>query len=143
MDIREITPSFFAAPQISPEDMPRLAEAGITTILCNRPDSEVPPSHQAAAMETAAREAGLDFHVRTLTHQTMTPEVIAENKAIIDGCDGTVLAYCASGTRTTIAWALGHASEMPVDDILQAAYQAGYDLSGMRSTLEALSWLQK
>jgi uncharacterized protein (TIGR01244 family) len=139
MDMRQITPRFFAAPQISPEDMPALVAAGIRRVLCNRPDIEVPPSHQSAAMEIAAREAGLEFAVQPLTHQTMTPEVIAKNKALIDECDGPVLAYCASGTRSTIAWALAAAAEMPVDEIIAAARQGGYELSNLRPTLEAAS----
>ena len=137
MDIRQITPKFFAAPQISPPDMAELAAAGFTRVLCNRPDVEVPPSHQAAAMQTAAEEAGLEFFVLPLTHQSMTPQVIAENKAIIDGCEGKILAYCASGTRTTIAWALGMAAEMNANDILAAARAGGYELGNLRPTLEA------
>lgn len=137
MDIRQITPRFFAAPQISPEDMPQIAAAGFKLVLCNRPDGEVPPSHQADAMQAAAHASGLEFRCRPLTHQTMTPQVIAENKAIIDACDGRVLAYCASGTRTTIAWALGSAAEMPTDEIISAAAQGGYDLAGLRPMLDA------
>ena len=137
MDIRQITPRFFAAPQISPQDMPVLAEEGFVRVLCNRPDMEVPPSHQAAAMEVAAQEAGIEFFVMPLTHQSMTPEIIAQNKAIIDGCDGKVLAYCASGTRTTIAWALGSATEMDADEIIAAARAGGYELEGLRPTLQA------
>ncbi len=139
--MRQITPRFFAAPQISPEDMTAIAEAGIKRVLCNRPDMEVPPSHQSAAMERAALAAGLDYVCQPLTHQTMTPEIIARNRDLIEGCDGKVLAYCASGTRSTIAWALGAAREMPADDIIAAAGAGGYDLSSMRPMLQAFARL--
>jgi uncharacterized protein (TIGR01244 family) len=141
MDIRQITKSFFAAPQISAEDIPEIAATGIKRVICNRPDIEVPPSHQAAALEQAAREVGLEFFVRPLTHQTMTPDVIAENRALIEDCDGPVLAYCASGTRSTIAWALGAARDMPVEEIITAARKGGYDLSNLRPALEAAARL--
>ncbi|WP_227268660.1 TIGR01244 family sulfur transferase [Roseobacter weihaiensis] len=141
MDIRQITPHFFAAPQLSPEDLPEIRASGIRRVLCNRPDIEVPPSHQMAAMEKAAAVAGLEFVVQPLTHQTMTPEVIATNRALIEECDGPVLAYCASGTRSTIAWALGVAGDMPVDDIITAARAGGYDLENLRPTLEAAARL--
>lgn len=136
MDIRQITEKFFAAPQISPQDMPALAAEGFLRVLCNRPDAEVPPSHQSAAMEMAATDAGLEFFVVPLTHQSMTPDIIAQNKAIIEGCEGKVLAYCASGTRTTIAWALGSAGELDADDIISAARSGGYELEGMRPALQ-------
>lgn len=141
MDIRQITPHFFAAPQLSPEDMPEILASGIKRVLCNRPDVEVPPGHQVAAMEMAAEAAGLEFVVQPLTHQNMTLEVIETNRALIEGCDGPVLAYCASGTRSTIAWALGAAKDMPVDDIISAARAGGYDLENLRPTLEAAARL--
>ena len=71
----------------------------------------------------------------------MTPEIIARNRDLIEGCDGKVLAYCASGTRSTIAWALGAAREMPADDIIAAAGAGGYDLSSMRPMLQAFARL--
>ncbi|WP_299962816.1 TIGR01244 family sulfur transferase [uncultured Roseobacter sp.] len=139
MDIRQLTPGFFVAPQIAPEDMERLAALGISLVICNRPDEEVPPSHQCEAMREAAERAGLAFAVQPLTHQTMTPPVIAANRALIDGTDDTVLAYCASGTRSTVAWALGVAGDLDPDAIITAAQSAGYDLRNMKPTLEAIA----
>jgi uncharacterized protein (TIGR01244 family) len=139
MDIRQITPRFFAAPQISVEDIPDIAAAGIRLVICNRPDAEVPPSHQAAAIEAAVRAQGLGFAVCPLTHQTMTPDVIAENRDFMKQSDGPVLAYCASGTRSTIAWALGMATELPSAEILAAAAKGGYDLSNLRPTLDSIA----
>lgn len=137
MDIRQITPRYFVAPQIEPGDMESLRAQGITRILCNRPDAEVPPSHQAASIRAAAEAAGIAFAERPLTHQTMTPDVIAENRALGFESGDVVLAYCASGTRSTIAWALGQAGEMDSDTIVATARQAGYDLENMRPMLNA------
>jgi uncharacterized protein (TIGR01244 family) len=49
------------------------------------------------------------------------------------------VAYCASGNRSTIVWALGVAGEVPVDEILQCAAKNGYDLAWLRPQLEALA----
>lgn len=135
MDIRQLTPRYYVSPQIDPGDMAAFKEAGITRILCNRPDSEVPPSHQAASLRQAAEAEGIRFVEQPLTHQTMVPEVIAENRALGADSDDVVLAYCASGTRSTIAWALGQAGRMDPDDIVAAARSGGYDLSNIRHAL--------
>jgi uncharacterized protein (TIGR01244 family) len=135
MDIRQITPRYFVSPQINPDDMEALSAAGITRILCNRPDAEVPPSHSAAAIRAAAEAAGLSFAEQPLTHQTMVPDVIAKNRALGVDSGDVVLAYCASGTRSTIAWALGHAGEMEAQDIISAARNGGYDLANMQQVL--------
>ncbi|TNJ43915.1 TIGR01244 family sulfur transferase [Phaeobacter sp. B1627] len=140
MDARTLTPRYSVSPQISVEDIPAIAAAGFTTVICNRPDGEVPPSHQADTIRAATEEAGLTFQDLPLTHQTMTPENIAQHRAFIDESDGPVLAYCASGTRSSVAWALGvaGAGDLGVSDILTTAQKAGYDLSGLRPTLESM-----
>ncbi|KIN60723.1 DUF442 domain containing protein [Sulfitobacter noctilucae] len=135
MDIRQLTPTFYVSPQIDPADMAELRAAGITHILCNRPDAEVPPSHTAAAIRTAAEAAGLTFAEQPLTHQSMVPDVIAQNRSLGAGTEAVTLAYCASGTRSTIAWALGEAGTRDADQIINTARDAGYDLSHMRGVL--------
>jgi len=139
MDIRQLTPRYSVSPQISPEDLEAIAAAGFTTVICNRPDEEVPPSHQADAIRVAAEAAGLAFKVLPITHQSMTPQTVADQHGLIDASDGPVLAYCASGTRCSVIWALGAASEMPVDEVLQTTQRAGYALDNLRPTLQAIS----
>ena len=137
MDIRKISERYNVSPQISPEDAAAIKEAGITTVICNRPDAEVPPSHQSDVIGAAMEAEGLRFEVLPITHQTMTPDRVAQQSAIVEASDGPVLAYCASGTRCSILWALGQAGQLPTDQILSATAQAGYDLSNLRPTLDA------
>ena len=139
MDIRQITDRYFVSPQIGVEDLPAIRAAGFDTVICNRPDAEVPPSHQAATIEAAAKAEGLNFHVLELTHQTMTPENVTAQSDMIAAANGPVLAYCASGTRCSVVWALGQAGSMPVSDILATTAEAGYDLQGLRGTLESIA----
>lgn len=136
MDIRQITPRYYVAPQIMPDQMSALKEAGITRILCNRPDEEVPAYCGAVAMRAAAQAAGLEFQLQPLTHQTMTEEVIARNRGIGADLEGVTLAYCASGTRSCVAWALGQAGRDSADHILNAVRNGGYDLDNLRPYLE-------
>jgi uncharacterized protein (TIGR01244 family) len=137
MDIRQITDRYSVSPQIDPNDAPAIKEAGITTVICNRPDAEVPPSHQADALRAAIEAEGLRFEVLPITHQTMTPDRVAQQAAIVEASDGPVLAYCASGTRCSILWALDQAGQQSADEILHAVGRAGYDLSALRPTLDA------
>ena len=90
-------------------------------------------------MARAVAEAGLAFHVLPLTHQTMTPERVAEQARLIAESEGPVLAYCASGTRCTVVWALDQAARLPVDEVLQTASRAGYNLDGLRPTLDQVA----
>ncbi len=137
--MRQITDSYFVSPQIDFADIEAIKKAGITLVIANRPDVEVPPSHSAEAIGAAVREAGIAFEILPITHQTLTPDNIAAQSALITGAEGPVLAYCASGTRSTIIWALGAAGDTPSDEIIASAAKGGYDLAGLRPTLEALA----
>lgn len=139
MDIRPLTPAYAVSPQIDPSDMPVIVQAGYTTIIDNRPCAEIPPSHQADAMRIAAEAAGLSFVVLPVTHATLSPDLAAQQKDACAESSGPVLAYCASGTRSTIVWAMGQAGELDTNVIVQTAADQGYDLSGMRGQLDALA----
>ncbi len=139
MEPRIITDRYHVSPQISPEDAAAIKQAGYTLVIDNRPDGEVPPDFQADAMRTAMESAGLRFEVLPLTHQTMNADNIMRQGELIEGTEGKVLAYCASGTRSTVVWALGKASDLGADTVLEAAAQAGYNLEGLRPTLRALA----
>jgi uncharacterized protein (TIGR01244 family) len=139
MDIRQISPDYAVSPQIDPTDIPAIKAAGFRTIICNRPDAEVPHELSAEVMRIAAEEAGLGFVVNPVTHQTLNMEMVAAQMAELSGGKGPVLAYCASGTRSSIVWSLGQAGKMPTDAIIAATAKAGYDLSNLRPRLDALA----
>lgn len=139
MQINKLTEHYSVSPQIDAADLPAIAAAGFTTVICNRPDAEVPPSHHAATIAAAAKAAGLSFEVLELTHQAMTPPNIARQAAIVAASPGPVLAYCASGTRCSVIWALDQAGKLSTDEILATAARAGYQLDGMRATLDQIA----
>ncbi|NRB05763.1 MAG: TIGR01244 family phosphatase [Rhodobacteraceae bacterium] len=121
--------------QISVEDLPAIKAAGVTRLINNRPDGEVPPSHCGASIEAAAKDHGIEIVHLPITHTTMTPENVSKQMELVAEAEGTVLAYCASGTRCTVIWALGQVGQMSADEIIEAAAQGGYDLSGLRPNL--------
>ena len=139
MDLRPLDETTFAAPMLEQSDMDALARDGVTTVICNRPDAEVPPSHQAAAMQAAVEAAGMTFVFNPIAGSTLTVDAVEEQADAIDGADGKVVAYCASGTRSAILWALARAGQMETDDILAETARAGYSLDGLRGQIDQLA----
>jgi uncharacterized protein (TIGR01244 family) len=139
MNLRQITDSYSVSPQLEPGDMATLAAAGVTTVICNRPDGENPPPLQAAAMQAAAEAAGLDFVFNPIVGGQMTMGNVEEQAEAIEAADGPVVAYCASGNRSTLVWALGQAGEMPTDEIISRGEAWGYQLEWLRPQIEALA----
>ncbi len=139
MDLRQITETYTVAPQLEPGDMATLAAQGVTTVICNRPDGENPAPLQAAAMQAAAEAAGLAFVFNPVVGGQLTMDNVEEQRDAIDGSDGPVVAYCASGNRSTIVWALGQAGDLPTDEIIARGEKWGYQLEWLRPQIEALA----
>lgn len=139
-EFHTVTPAFAVAAQISIEDVARAAEAGFQTIVVNRPDGEDfgQPTH--AAIRAAADAAGLKFVVLPYTGQT-PPAVVGETAQLLAETKGPVLAYCRTGKRSILAWALAEAlaGNRTPDEIIALADKAGYDLQGARGALDTLA----
>lgn len=133
---RFITDDYAVSPQITQAAMTQLSEMGFTDVICNRPDVENGPDEQHGAMQAAAEAAGLRFHFLPLVHSSLLETRNAEaQRDVIEAAQGKVLAYCASGNRSSVVWALGQAGRMPASDILEKTAAAGYDLSQLRPML--------
>lgn len=139
MDIRELTKDYAVSPQIAPEDIGALKAAGYACIINNRPDAEVTPDLQAAELRRAAEAAGIAWVDNPVSGGGLSPENVAAQRAALDAAAGPVFAYCRSGTRSTIVWALAEAGRRPVDEIVAAAAQGGYDLMPYRGQIEAMA----
>ncbi|MDF0599589.1 TIGR01244 family sulfur transferase [Psychromarinibacter sp. C21-152] len=139
MDIRRISPDYAVAPQIEPSDFAALASEGFTTVINNRPDDEVPPSHQSAAMRDAAEAAGLTYVENPVVNGAMTMDMVETQGKALAEAEGPVFAWCRSGTRCTIVWALSQAGKQPTDALVKAAADAGYDLAGLRGQIDQLA----
>ena len=135
-----IDKNYHVSPQIEPHQIAEIAKKGFVKIICNRPDVEVPESYSSSVMAKLAEEAGIDFEVLELTHQTMTHENIAKQREFFINTSGPVLAYCASGTRCSVIWALGEAiTGTNINYILEKTLAAGYNLSGLEASMRNLA----
>lgn len=139
MDIRRITDAYSVAPQIAAGDMAALAALGFTTVICNRPDHEVPPDFGANALRAAAEAAGLTFVENPIAGGAMTLEAVEAQRAALDASAGPTLAYCASGTRSAVVWAFARAGSLDTRRILEATEAAGYPLDGLAPQIDALA----
>ncbi|MCU6454618.1 TIGR01244 family phosphatase [Sphingomonas sp. A2-49] len=139
-DIRTINDSISVAPQIDPDDIPAIKAAGFKAIVNNRPDAEEAGQPDGEAIRAAAAAAGLGYAAIPVTHAGFShPQIDAMTQALV-AADGPVLAYCRSGTRSCNLWALAAAKAGRNPELLvEQARGAGYDLSGMRPTLDALA----
>ena len=139
MDIRALTPDYAVSPQIDPADLPAIKAAGYVTIIDNRPDGEIPPDLHTDPMRQAAEALGLTFVANPVMWGALTMDNVTAQRAAIDASSGPVLAYCASGNRSSVVWALALAGEMAADDLIGIPARFGYNLEHLRPTLDSLA----
>lgn len=136
---RQITETVFASPQI---DVATIAEAqalGIVRIVNNRPEGESDDQTPGAEIEAAARAAGIDYVAIPVTHAGFSQAQVDAMEQALD-VDGPVLAYCRSGTRSTLLWALARAKAGDNPAVIASkAAGAGYDVTPVRQLIEMLS----
>jgi uncharacterized protein (TIGR01244 family) len=67
-------------------------------------------------------------------------QVEAMQQALAQAGDAPVLAYCRSGTRSTLLWALAQAKAgLDPEEIAAKAAGAGYDIAPIRATVDMLA----
>lgn len=124
------------AGQIAPDDVARAAAEGVVMIINNRPDDEQPGQPGGAEIAAAAAAAGLAYRAIPVTHAGFSSNQVDAMQAALADADGPVLAFCRSGTRSTLLWALAEArSGADADQLAGKAAAAGYDLTPIRAFL--------
>jgi uncharacterized protein (TIGR01244 family) len=140
MDIRRIDDRISVSPQIAPTDIAALKAQGFTTIVNNRPDGEDTAQPSGDTIAEAAASAGLAYHAIPITHAGFSHPQLDAMAAVLSEATGPILAYCRSGTRSCNLWALASAKQGgDPAQLVAAGGAAGYDLSAIRPTLDALS----
>lgn len=139
MDIRRITPNYAVSPQIDPSDLPVIKAAGFTTVINNRPDPEIPEPLRDQAMRAAAEALGLTFVTNPVIGGALTMANVTAQRAAMDAATGPVFAYCASGNRCSIVWALAEAKNRPADELVGLPAKFGYQLDHLRPQIDVLA----
>ena len=130
-DIRKLTDNLSVAPQISIEDVAQIAAAGFKAVMVNRPDGEEPGQVATADIEKAVTDAGMEFHNLPVVSGQMTPDHIARYGQVLSSAPAPLLAYCRTGTRSTLLWAMSQAGTVPGEQLIETAANAGYDISAL------------
>lgn len=94
-----LAPNIYAGAQLTKKDVSVLAQAGIKTIICNRPDGE--EAHQTSFADI--QQEANKFNIKTIyiafTMSKVTDQHIKEMKEALEKSEKPIFAYCRSGGR--------------------------------------------
>ena len=139
-DFRQLSPDVWASPQIEVEDVETARKMGIAMIINNRPDDESEDQTPGASIEKAAIAAGLAYCAIPISHGGFNEPQVDAMRDALERSGGKTLAYCRSGTRSTLLWALAQSvAGEDAERLTQQAAQAGYDLSPVRAAMVTLA----
>jgi sulfide:quinone oxidoreductase len=131
MELYELTDELLVGGQIGPDTIPFIASHGIRAIICNRFDGEESgqPSFQSVEQAAAAHGIKAVSQPVLMPPNEITDEEAAAFGRLLEELPKPVLAYCRSGSRCAILWALSEARSRPFKEVVLAAMGAGYDLT--------------
>lgn len=134
-----LSDSVLASQQIALADLAEAKAQGVTLVINNRPEGESDDQVKGAEVEVAALRLGLDYIAIPVTHAGFSGPQIEAMARALTYAQGKVLAYCRSGTRSTLLWALAQASQGAApDQLIAQAAAAGYDIASIRPLMDML-----
>ncbi len=139
-DFRKLSDDVWASPQISTEEVREAHDRGFAMIINNRPDGEAEDQPSGEEIAAQAKELGLTYRAIPITPGGFGPGEVTQMVQALESAEGPVLAYCRSGTRSTLLWSLAQAAEgQEPAKIASAAAAAGYDIAPVRALVDQLA----
>ena len=127
---RELDDRTLVSGQIRPEEVAGLAEQGVTMLINNRPDGEEADQPLAARIEAAAEAAGISYRHVPILRGIGPADVEAMQEALRGAQGGQALAFCRSGNRSALTWALAMRAEgLAREEIEQRVTDAGFNVA--------------
>ena len=115
--------------QIAPDDIPALQELGVTMLVNNRPDGEDVGQPESDDIEAAAKAAGIDYRHIPIARGLGPSDIEAMREAMHSVGEGKLFAFCRTGNRSTLAWAVAKSEDgVPSEELHRQANEAGFDL---------------
>ena len=122
--------------QVAPSDLAELQRQGVTMIVNNRPDREEPGQPMSAELEAAAEAVGIDYRHIPISRGLSPAQVEEMVSAVSELGEGKMLAFCRSGMRSTLAWAVASREQgVPRKELEEKARNAGFSLAAVSHLL--------
>ena len=116
--------------QIDAGEVAELKALGVTMIVNNRPDGEDAGQPESADIEKAALAEGLAYRHIPIARGMGPSDVEAMRGAIHEAREGKLFAFCRSGNRSTLAWAIARSEDgVPREELERCAEGAGFSLA--------------
>lgn len=132
--MKELPGDVFITGQLLATQMAALIDQGVMTFINNRPDMEVPLQPLSEELEKIARDRGVDYHHIPMSGG-VTEGLIEASNTVFSECPRPIVAFCASGMRSSVLWAFANVKFLGVDEVMKVLSESGFNLEQIRAPL--------
>lgn len=135
MKLSVLTPNVTVLAQPSVAEIGELADRGYRSIIGNRPDGESADQPEWKDLRSAALARGMEAVQVPVVVSTISAADIDDFTQALERLPKPIAAFCRTGTRSTLLWALANQASLTVDERIDIAAKEGYDLEPFRHLL--------
>ncbi|EKO3574727.1 MULTISPECIES: TIGR01244 family sulfur transferase [Vibrio] len=126
-----LTPQLTVAPQIEPSDIEQIAGLGFKSVINNRPDGEESGQPLNQVIEQHADQLGLVYVHLPVVGGQISEAQIHQFGELLQTLPQPILAFCRTGTRSSMLWSLASQDSAMFSERLQVATKQGFKLDGL------------
>ncbi|GLR63342.1 TIGR01244 family sulfur transferase [Marinospirillum insulare] len=125
---RQLEDDLITCGQLNAEQIKALAEAGIKTLIFNRPDAEELGQPATAELQKQAEALNMQWIFQPVISGQVTDEEGVEFGQLYAAAAKPVVAFCRTGARCGCLWALSQKQHKTGEAIVNTMKQAGFDM---------------
>lgn len=136
MNVKPLSPRLSVMPQIEATEVAGLAARGFKSIIGNRPEGEAPDQPTWSSLVAEAERHGMSARQIPVVPGQISPEDVERFAEALRDLPTPIAAFCRTGTRSAMLWALVDPDGLNVDERISLAAAQGYDLAPLRDRME-------
>ena len=136
MNLKPLSPDLSVMSQIEINEVADLAARGFKSIIGNRPEGEAPDQPAWSSLVAEAERRGMSARQIPVTPGHIGPDDVKRFAEALRDLPTPIAAFCRTGTRSAMLWALANPDKLNADERIAAAAAQGYDLAPLRDRME-------
>jgi uncharacterized protein (TIGR01244 family) len=136
MNLKPLSPELSVTPQIEIAEVANLAALGFKSIIGDRPEGEAPGQPAWSSLVAEAERHGMSARQIPVVPGQISPEDVERFAEALRDLPTPIAAFCRTGTRSVMLWALANPDGLSVDERIAVAAAHGYDLAPLRNRME-------
>ena len=136
MNLKPLSPKLSVTPQIEIVEVADLAARGFKSIIGNRPEGEAPDQPEWSSLIAEAERHGISARQIPVVPGQIGHDDVQRFADALRDLPTPIAAFCRTGTRSAMLWALANPDGLSVDERIAVAAAQGYDLTPVRDQME-------